>query len=49
MRNKRGAAWTCSKIRLGTSQVPVDPVVGCLYGTLFTLSPDGRSLVKTEQ
>lgn len=38
-----------SKIKLGNSHVSAEPLAGCLYGTLFTLSADGKELVRAEQ
>ncbi|KAL4539650.1 hypothetical protein Ndes2437B_g01989 [Nannochloris sp. 'desiccata'] len=35
------------RIKLGKAFYPADPIIGCNYGTLFTISADGKSLEKT--
>ncbi len=40
---------SCRRVKVGKAFFPADPIIGCPYGTLFTLSADGKSLEKTHQ
>jgi len=40
---------SCRRIKLGKAFYPADPIIGCNFGTLFTISADGKSLEKTHQ
>ena len=39
----------CSKVKLGGSYCSVEPLIGAPYGSIFTLSADGKSLQRTTQ
>jgi hypothetical protein len=34
---------------MGKVYYPATPIIGCNYGTLFTISADGKSIEKIEQ
>jgi hypothetical protein len=38
----------CRKVKLGKVFCSTKPLVGCPYGSMFTLAADGKSLERTE-
>jgi hypothetical protein len=38
-----------SKVKLGRAYFPADPLIGSPFGSIFTVSADGKRLERTQQ